>query len=153
MEILKKEENEKKIIELIKGDKHLKINLTKYNELSMNFSYDDEEKSNIYQEVFEIDKKDEDVYNAVDGTFLSYGGDVFFDTMGANLILINDEGNYRFIFMKEFDEGTKEITAKFIDDSMENSSMRIFFDKLNNNTKAYEKPKTLSKTLKKIVEK
>ena len=153
MEILKEEKDGKKVIELVKEDKHLKISLTKFDELSLNFSYNDEEKGNIYQETFDIDKEDGDVYKAVDGTFLSYSGDVFFDTIGANVMLLNNEGSYTFVFMKEYHEGTQEIDAKFIDDSMENSSMKLFFDELNNNTKAYEKPKTLSKTLKKIVEK
>ena len=155
MEIIKRldNENEEKVIELVKDHKHLKMSLTKYDELSLSFSYDEDEKGFWFQERFEIDKNDEEVYDAVDGTFLSYSGDVFFDSYGANVVLLNEENKYSFFFMNELDFAAKEIKGKFLNDSMENQSMKIFFDKLSGLEKTIEKPKTLSKTLNNIVEK
>lgn len=154
MEIIKKldNENEEKVIELVKDHKHLKMSLTKYDELSLSFSYDNDENGLWFQESFEIDKNDKEVYDAVNGTFLSYSGDVFFDSYGANIILFNEENKYSFFFMNEADFAAKEIKGMFLNDSMENQSMKIFFDKLSGLEETLEKPKTLSKTLNKIVE-
>ena len=157
MDIKKSNNDEFSVVELIKGDKHLKLTLSKYDELETSFSYGDTDKGYWFQENFDIDKNDGEIYDAVNGIFLSYSGDVFFDTMGANLILINEDNKYSFFFMKEFDQGTNEITSKFFNDSIENSSMRLFFDRLqrleSKEEVKVEKPKVLSKTLQKIVEK
>ena len=144
-------------IELVKGDKHIKMSLTGLGDLSVCFFYDDDKKGYWFQESFDIGKEDEEVYKAVDGIFLSYSGDVFFDTYKSNMILLNDEGTYRFLFMKEFSEASKDITCDFFDDSLENRSMKNLFLRLQNLEQTKEenidKPKTLSKTLNKIVEK
>ena len=157
MDIIKSNDNTLSVVELVKGNKHLKLSLSKYDELEASFSYGDTDKGYWFQENFEIDKNDEEVYNAVDGVFLSYSGDVYFDTMGANLILMNTGDKYSFFFMKEFDQGANEIKAKFFNDSMENTSMKFFFKRLEKlepkEDLKIEKAKSLSKTLNKIVEK
>ena len=159
MEIIQKKcnEDESSVVELVKDDKHLKFSLSKYDELSLEFSYDDKNKGNLFQERFDIGKEDGDVYKSVDGIFLSYSGDVYFDTLGANLILLNEGNKYSFFFMKEFDQGANEVTSKFFNDCIENSSMKLLFERLQGleSKEEYkeEKPKMLSKTLQKIVEK
>lgn len=160
MKVIRKEieKDGKKLdaVEMVEDNKHLRLSMSEYGDLSASFFYDDKDGS-WFQESFDIEKKDGDIYRAVDGVFLSYSGDVFFDTRGANLVLLNNEGSYKFFFMKEFYEATNEITCEFDSDSMENSSMHTFFDRLNNisqeEVKVEDKPIVLSKTLKNIIEK
>lgn len=152
MEVLKEKNEKQDVIELVKEDKHLKMTKSKYDELSVSFSYDEDKKGLWFQEFFEVGKNDGEVYNIVNGTFLSYGGDVFFDSYGSNVVLFNEDGNYKFFFMKESYEASKEITCKLFPYSMENNSLNTMFERLDGIAKTIdnkEKPKTLSKTLKK----
>lgn len=156
--IIGKDKNEKikDSVELVKDEKHFKMTLSNYNELEVSYFTDNKDEY-WFQESFEINKNDGEIYDAVDGIFLSYGGDVYFDTHGANLILLNNEDSYSFLFVKEFTEYSNEIKCKFFNDSIENDSMLYMFNRLNKlDEKTKEqtsKPKTLSKTLNKIVEK
>ena len=162
MKVIKKEiEKEgKKLdsVEIVDNNKHLSLTMSQYGELSASLFYDDKD-GLWYQESFDIDKKDGDIYKAVDGVFLSYSGDVFFDTRGANLVLFNDDGSYKFFFMKESYEASNEISCAFDDDSIENSSMRTFYDRLNaigleeEKVEVEDKPIVLSKTLQNILKK
>ena len=68
---------------------------SKYDELSVSFSYDETKKGYWFQESFNVNREDDEVYKAVDGIFASYSGDVYFDTLGANLVLYNENGNRR----------------------------------------------------------
>ena len=160
MEIIKKKDNEKNVdvVEVINGEKHFKMAMTKYNELEVSFSYDETKKGYWFQESFNVNREDDEVYKAVDGIFASYSGDVYFDTLGANLVLLNEDGNYRFLFMEESHFASDEIKCRFYDDSLENNSMKNLYKRLNGlnlekNELVVNKPKTLSKTLQKIVEK
>ena len=156
MEVIRNVENEDKdlrTVEVVKDEKHLKMSLNKYDELEVSFSYGENEKGNWFQETFEVDKNDGEFYNAVDGTFASYSGDVFFDTHGANLVLYNDEGNYRFFFMEDDSFASKEIKCRFFDHSIENDSMKYLFNRVyGRKEQKFEKPRCLSKTLKKLVD-
>ena len=144
-------------IELIKDNKHFSMSKSPIGYLRLSFSYDEDKEGLWFQEDFTFDKNDGAFYDAVEGIFLSYGGDVFFDTYGANLILVHEDDSYRFLFMKEFDEGTRRIDCDFIDDTMENNSLKGLYMRMQNipETKKenVSKPKTLSKTLNNIVEK
>lgn len=148
MDVIKGKES----VELIKDEKHLKISLESFDQLVVSFFKDDKE-GHWFQESFEVNKNDDEVYNIVDGTFLSYSGDVFFDTYGANLVLLNEEGKYNFVFLNEHTDLDNEIKCKFFNDSIENRSMLYMYNRLCNIAKTEEKPKTLSKTLNNIVEK
>jgi hypothetical protein len=161
MSVIKKTfENEDgvKTVEVIKGEKHLIMSLTKYDELTVSFSYGEDKKGFWFQEMFNVNKEDGDFYKAVDGTFASYSGDVFFDTQGANLMLLNEDGNYRFFFMGEHNIAGKEIKCTFFDHSLENDSMKYLFNRLHSGEQkiqqeTQDKPLALSKTLQNIVEK
>ena len=156
MEVIKNVENKDsdlKTIEVVKNDKHLKMSMNKYDELVVSFSYGDDKKGNWFQESFEVNKEDGEFYKDVDGTFASYSGDVFFDTYGANLILCNEEGNYKFFFMEDSNFAAKEIKCKFFDHSLENDSMKYLFNRVYGiKDQKVEKQKCLSKTLKNIVD-
>ena len=158
MEIIKKKDNEKNVdvVEVINGEKHFKMAMTKYNELEVSFSYDETKKGYWFQESFNVNREDDEVYKAVDGIFASYSGDVYFDTIGANLVLLNEDGNYRFLFMEESHFASDEIKCRFFDDSLENNSMKSLFERLNQieskkEKPLAEKPKSLSKTTKRII--
>ena len=160
MEITRRKDNEKElnVVELIDGEKHFKMYMTKYDELDVCFSYDKKKKGYWFQETFCVNKEDGEAYKAVDGIFASYSGDVYFDTLGANLVLYNENGNYRFLFMEDANFASNEIKCRFYDDSIENNSMKNLYKRLNGlniekNEPVVNKPKTLSKTLQKIVEK
>ena len=141
-----------KTVDITKDNKHISMSLNKYDDLIVSFSYEKDEKGYWFQESFEVNKEDGELYKAVDGTFASYSGDVFFDTHGANLLLLNENGNYRFFFMEDFCFASKEIKCRFFDDSVENTSMKYLFNRLHNSKQqvkdeVIDKPITLNKTL------
>ena len=151
MEITKSKDNERDldVVELVNGEKHFKMAKSKYNELEVSFSYGDK-RGYWFQESFDVTRNDEEVYKAVDGIFASYSGDVYFDTHGANLLLLNEYGNYKFLFMGDSNYACNEIRCRFFDDSLENNSMVNLFDRLNRldiekNEPVVCKPKILSK--------
>ena len=157
LEDVKKDE---RMVKILGNKKKINMSLNKYNELSVGISYYDDEKKPWIQESFDITKDDGEIYQIVNGAFASYSGDVYFDTHGANLVLLNEDGNYRFFFMGDYNSGDKEIRCNFFNDSIEKDSMIHMFNRFyeertifSKDKKDEQKPKMLSKTLQNTVEK
>lgn len=157
MEIIKKpiEKNKNGLssIEFVKNGKYMRLGMTDLDFLTVSFSYDEGLNNHCFQESFEITKSDGELYKDVDKAFWTFGGDVFFDSIEANLVLFNEENGYRFFFMGELSEASNEIKSILITDSQENNRLRELYMKLQPKEKEKTDKKTLSKTLDKIVEK
>ena len=119
-----------------KGNKHLDMSLNGYGELVVSFQRDrkEGEKGGVIQDVFEIRKEDGEFYDAVDGIFASYSGNVYFDTHGGNLILLESfEGqkhNYDLFFVEDSAYSDMEVRCNFFEDSMENDSMKSLLNRM-----------------------
>ena len=120
-------------VELMSSGKRL--TMTRDEEgLSLDLSMVESSDNNLYQENFIIPKKDK-MFKAFDGVFKLYPLNqelkgLFFDTTGASLLLSKYEDGYMLLFMKEFDQGGKDLKAKLVEGSTENKSMNKLFDVL-----------------------
>ena len=95
------------------------------------FYYDNPDKMFNFEEYFTIDKSNKQIFDLFDKYFLSYSGDVYFDTEGADLILERDDfDNYSLHFIRNFYEPHKIIESKFYSSTMENNSMYQLFNDL-----------------------
>ena len=170
MEIIREETRDQdneivlRTMRVTKGYKHLDMSLNRHDELVVSFQRDRKagEKGGVIQDAFEIRKEDGEFYDAVDGIFASYSGNVYFDTHGGNLILLESfEGqkhNYDLFFVEDSAYSDMEVRCNFFDDSMENDSMkcllnRMFMDpeKVIHHSVVVEKPavRKLAKTVEK----
>ena len=144
MEILKKDD----IVELINDGKHVKMSNSVLGFLSVEYTHDNKKDDLWFQETFKIEKSDKELYELTDSIFFSYGGQVFFDTEDASLMLRKESTNYTFYFIKQI-ESANSIRCTIIDDTVENNSMRLFYDKLlNKKTETKDSFKTLTKNAK-----
>ena len=130
----KKVSKDGNVVELISNGKRLTMSKDEEG-LSLDLSMVSPGANNLYNESFEIGKKDR-MYKAFDGVFRTFplNSDGFkgllFDTLGANVILSKQEEGYSLLFVKEFYEGSSELRAKLIGNSTENKSMNKMFEVL-----------------------
>ena len=146
MEIIREETRDQdnelvlRTMSITKGNKHLNMSLNGYNELVVSFKRDQKEgeKGGLIQDIFEVREEDGELYRAIDGTFASYSGNVYFDTHGGNLFIsesFEDDynrkiHNYDLFFIEDSAYADYEINCAFFDDSMENESMKYFLNRM-----------------------
>ena len=124
--------NGSEIVKITNNGKYFSMKRDNFGNMSVSLGYTSEDKTNNFQDYFEVEAGKR-ITNAFDSLFGSSKEDmVFFDTINGNLVLSKQDGSYRFIFMKEFNEGANEIEIKLArdEDSYENELMNRLFDSL-----------------------
>ncbi len=133
MELIKRELDENCTeYDLQDGEKHLTFSSNFLDHLNVKMFYDNG-RYIWFSEYFDI-KQGDSLFGLVDSIFFSYGGVTYFDTEGAGLSLEKKKnGDYSFVFDRTFQEKDNIIESTLDSYSMENESLRVFY----NNLEAY----------------
>lgn len=133
-EIVKKikREDGSEILRIIDNEKIFDISRNNLGNMIISFNYISQDSTNNYQEFFEFEEGGI-MARAIDKAFETCKEDlVSFDTVDGFLFLDREKGSHRFVFMREFYEGTNGISLELARDdySRENQMLNNLFDSL-----------------------
>ena len=147
MELKKYELDENcKKYDMSENGKHLTFSNNFLDHLSIELYYDGG-RYLCFSEHFDV-KKEDSAYDLLDSIFFSYGGNVIFDTDGAGLSLEKKEnGDYSFVFDRTFCEENNVIVSTVNSYSIEDESLKMFFNELEQLTVSDKKDETPKKKI------
>ena len=111
-------------------DLHLMLAMNEYGYLVAGVYHDNPDKLFNFEEYFTIDESNKQIFDLFNKHFLSYGGDVYFDAQGADLVLERDDlDNYVLHFIRNFEEKNNIVESRIRPFTMENESLyNLFYD-------------------------